>query len=158
MVDAAISSARELLHEIWDVEQEAEKPEIAQRLGRVADRLSNIGTVLLYAVLVAYLASTFYQSLPNELRASQGVLTNKWWFWTGVVVIVLGALRSGLTVTKALKKWNVASIAGSLLLFNLILKQGPPLFGLPGISPVDHIIGTLDQWQLGELMRGAMGL
>lgn len=158
MIEATFESARELVQEIWNVDREEETPAIAQATGRMAERLSNIGTVLIYAVLVAYAGLTLYRMLPEAWRANFGVVGNKWWFWVALVLIVVTALRFGLEITKMLKRWNVASLLGSLLLFDLLLKQAPPLFGLPGFSPVDHLFGALNHWQLAAILQRALGL
>ena len=66
MIEATLNSVRELVHEIWDVEWDADTPAIARATGRMAERLSNIGTVLIYAVLVVYAGLALYKLLPKE--------------------------------------------------------------------------------------------
>lgn len=158
MLGPTMECARELVHEIWDVDQKTEQPAVAVRIGQIAERLSNFGAVLIYGIFVAYGVTAAYRAVPGEFVQGFGLLRDKWWFWVGITLIVLTALRFGLGITKTLKRWNVASLVGSLLLFDLVLKQGPPLFGVAGFSPVDHVIGTFGEWQLGEFVQKVMGL
>jgi hypothetical protein len=158
MVEATLRSARDLLHEIWDVERDADTPAAAKVLGRIADRLSNTGTVLIYAMLVAYGVSLLYKAWPQQLHENAAALANKWWAWVLIVLIIVSALRFGLQITKAFKRWNVASLVGSLLVFDLLLKQAPPLFGFAGFSPVDYLFGNFGEWGLGEMLRTVFGL
>ena len=158
MVEATLQSARDLAREIWDVDSGGEGPEFAQATGRLANRLSNIGTVLIYCVLVAFGIVKFLQSVPEHWLAGGELLTNKWWFWVGLVLALLATLRFGLDVTKKLKRWNVASLLGSLLLFDLLLKKAPALFGLSGWSPVDWLFGAFGNSELGAIVQKALGL
>lgn len=157
MVEATLQSARELAKEIWEVEDSGEAPEFARLTGRLANRLSNVGTVLIYCVLVAFGIVKFFELVPEHWLAGGEFLTNKWWFWVGLVLVLLAALRFGLDVTKKLKRWNVASLLGSLLLFDLVLKKGPPLFGLAGVSPVDWAFGAFGNSELGAMVQKVLG-
>ncbi|MDP6443121.1 MAG: hypothetical protein QGG36_25515 [Pirellulaceae bacterium] len=155
MLDSTLESTRRLATEIWDVDQAEENSAPAEFLGRCAERLFNIAVVLMYAVLVALGSYTIFQALPREWASAFG---NKIWFWVGLVFIVVSALRCGLEVTKLLKRWNVASLFGALLLFDFMFENAPPLFGVASYSVVEQLTTRLDSSALAEFLRKALGL
>ncbi len=157
MVEATLQSACELAKEIWEVDDSSEGPQFARVTGRIANRLSNIGTVAIYCVLVAFGIVKFLETVPRHWLASGEILANKWWFWVGLALVLLATLRFGLDVTKKLKRWNVASLLGSLLLFDLLLKKAPTLFGFEGVSPVDWLFGAFGNSELGTIVQKALG-
>ena len=67
------------------------------------------------------------------------------------------ALRLGLDTTKLLKRWNIGSLLGAVLIFDLLLKKAPPLFGATGFSPVDVVLGGLSRSDMTDLFRAALG-
>jgi len=157
MIEATLHGIGELLHEIWDVDEDPSPPPIAQATGRIAERLTNLGTVLIYGVLVAYAGMTLLRLVPRTWLAGAEAVQDNWWFWVGLVLVVVTALRWGLNVTKALKRWNVASLLGSLLLFDLLLKRAPTLFGCSGFSPIDGCFSVLGDGELSEFLQKALG-
>jgi len=71
---------------------------------------------------------------------------------------VIGGIRLGLRATKFLKRWNIASILGVLLLFDCILKHGPPLFGASGFSYVDSCLGSIRDLQIYDFVEKMFGV
>jgi hypothetical protein len=161
MIETTIQSVHELFLEIWNVDRDEGAPAIAQMAGRVAERLTNLGTVLLYGVLLAYAVLTVYRLVPDHWLTNLGGLgavKNQWWLWVGIVLVLVTALRFGLEITKLLKRWNVASLLGAVLIFDLLLKAAPPLLGLHGYSPVESILGALGSGDLANVVQKALGL
>jgi len=160
MIETAMENASELLREIWEVDDESDRPapEFARRLGRATTRLSNLGIVLIYAVLVAYAVLLTYAQIPQTWREAYGSVAQQFWFWVAAAIAVLTALRFGLDATKTLKRWRVSSLIGSVLIFNLLLEKAPPLFGFAGISPVDRLFGAINTSEVGQLLQKAMGM
>ena len=158
MIESTLQNARELCREIWEIPEQTDQPGWSLQLGRFSERLSNIGVVLLYGVAVGYLFCVVLAMLPESWRAQLVPLQQKWWFWVGTALVVLTLLRLGLDVTKLLKRWNIASLIGALLLLDFLVKAAPPLFGLPGFSPVDGLLGKASTGELGQLIQKALGL
>lgn len=159
MIEQTIEHTRDLLREIWDVDRvESPPPAVIQGVDRWVTRLSNLGSVILYALLIGYGLSRLISALPESWRTSTLQLRENWWFWCGGLLLSVMCLRLGLELTKTFKRWNVANLLGVALLFDLILKKGPPLFGCEGISPLDSLFGVLETGGWHELFQKAMGL
>ncbi|MFT5527526.1 MAG: hypothetical protein ACI9HK_005508 [Pirellulaceae bacterium] len=158
LIDKTLNSARELVREIWDIEQHDEIPELAEASGRFAERMSNLGLVIIYCLFVSYGGMLIYRMIPDGWIASGEYLYTKWWFWCLLALVVIGGLRFGLGATKFLKRWNIASVLSVLLLFDCILKHGPPLFGADGYSYVDTCLGSIKDWRVYDFVEKMFGL
>jgi hypothetical protein len=158
MIDNTLNSAKGLVRKIWDIERRDEIPELAEAGGRFAERMSNLGLVIIYCLFVAYAGVMIYGIVPKSWIAGGEFLYSKWWFWCILAIVVIGGIRLGLRATKFLKRWNIASILGVLLLFDCILKHGPPLFGASGFSYVDSCLGSIRDLQIYDFVEKMFGV
>lgn len=158
MIEETLQNGRELWREIWDVDEEPEPPKMAKLTSRLADRLANIGVVLIYAVVVAYATVKLIDLIPDQWITQFGNAGRNTWFWVGATFVVVTALRFGLDITKTLKRWRVTSLLGSLLLFDFLMEKAPPLFGISGFSLIDGCFGSTSDSNLVQMLLKACGI